>query len=106
MRLFGLAGVICLSFIGHRRSWSPTTRAMVAISSLVICWAVVRCLGLGRSLLDVCWRSLAMGVNLFRWLRVNGVGFLRMAMRCCFVDIASGMGLWGSGWGSAAVRLL
>ena len=47
-----------------------------------------------------------MGVNLFRWLKMNGVGFLRMAMKLCFADIANGMGLWGLGWGSAAARLL
>ena len=28
-------------------------------------------------------------------------GFSRMAMRLCFADFASGMGLWGLGWGSA-----
>jgi hypothetical protein len=39
-------------------------------------------------------------------LRVSGVGFLRMAMRLCFVGIASEMGSWGLGWGSAAVRSL
>jgi hypothetical protein len=47
-----------------------------------------------------------MGVNLFLWLRGNSVVFSRTAMRLCFTDIASAMGLSGLGWGSAAGWLL